>query len=351
MWRELTGGVDDGFTHDVIAGQVTKSEEVTNIVSATINSLGTFPMFGGVKVVHLKNANFFGDDRVGGSEETKEAQQALLKTLKSGLPDSVRFIISTEKIDQRREFFLFLKDNAQIQIFNKIDISKDNWEAEVSRLVLGHAEKKGLKFTDEALELFIMLCSESTEQIVNELEKLDLYIGERREIDIHDVRRMTPLSRLGVVFEVGNALRDGNAIAALKLLDQQLEMEENPVKIMRASIINPIRSMFHVKILLDRCNPSLQRYDSFLADIMRLPEAERTWLPKKKNSSEPSIYPLFLSARQAKRYSLQQLEEMLHATALADKKLVTVALDSRLILHHLITELAAIMHQKPRQKS
>ncbi len=352
LWNELTGGVDDGYTHIIVNGQALKSEEVTVIISTVCSSLRTYPMFGGTKVVYLKNANFFGEDRVSGTEETKTAIAELQHVLAAGIPDSVRFIISTESLDQRREFAKFIQSHAQVQIHNKVDISKEGWEHQVSQLVLEHAQLLNLRFADDALELFIMQCNESTNQIKSELEKLDLYIGERREIELDDVRNMTPLSRLGVVFETGNALRDGNAKLALALLEQQLEMEDSPIKLMRASIINPMRNMFHARVLMDLCQPSLGRYDLFVADIKRVPASALSWLPKKKNSEELSIYPIFLAAKSAKRFSLQQLEDILHVTARADKDLVTSSqLDGRLILHRLITEIASIMHQKASPRS
>ncbi|MFN5869407.1 MAG: hypothetical protein ACK46A_08780, partial [Akkermansiaceae bacterium] len=126
-----------------------------------------------------------------------------------------------------------------VQSFDKIDINQEGWEDAVGRLVEGRASELGLKFENDAMELFIMLAGEQTKQIMNELEKLDLFLGkERRVVTIEDVRLLVPLSREAVVFEIGQAIQKGNVTRAIQLIDEQLAAEESAIGIMRASIIN-----------------------------------------------------------------------------------------------------------------
>ena len=61
-------------------------------------------------------------------------------------------------------------------------------------------------FDPSALELFIHRVSESSRQIISEIEKLDLFLGaERRTVMPEDVERMVPLTRTGVIFEISRA--------------------------------------------------------------------------------------------------------------------------------------------------
>ena len=81
-------------------------------------------------------------------------------------------------------------------------------------------------------------------QISSELDKLDVYLDERREVTEHDVRMLVPLSHAGVVFEIGNALQKKNAGRAFELIDQQLARKETAIGILRASIIPTVRNLF-----------------------------------------------------------------------------------------------------------
>ncbi len=149
----------------------------------------TMPMFGGDKVVWLRNVNFLGDDVTGRAQRTEAGVEMLRNAIEKGLPEGIKFLLSADKVDKRRAFWKFLNKEASVQVFDKIDISRDGWQDEVGRLVIGRATELGLDFERDALELFIMLAGEQTKQIANELEKLDLYLGtERRTVTEEDVR-------------------------------------------------------------------------------------------------------------------------------------------------------------------
>lgn len=342
LWKELTKGVDDGFTHETVEGNATNVDAVNDIVARFMQALLTYSMFGGDKVVWLRNATFMGNDRTSESETVVNLVSSIHQQLEKGLPDGVSLIISADKIDKRRVFWKFLEKNASVQIHDRIDMSRDNWEEQVAALVLDKAKEAGLSFESDALDLFIRLAGEATQQIINELEKLHLYLGERKVITIDDVRVMVPLSREGVIFETGRALQAGNAARAIELINEQMEMGESAVAIMRASIITTVRNLFMARILLDQAKASARNYNEFQSAVNRLPAEQKAWLPQKKSGDGVNIYPLFLSAQGAQSFTLKNLEKIMHATARADKMLVTTGLDDRMILHRLVTEIATL---------
>jgi DNA polymerase-3 subunit delta len=345
LHRELTGGNDDGFTHETIDGNADNSDGAFDICRAVVESLLTLPFFGGDKVVWLKNANFLVDDRTGSSERTQSGIEMLKGALESGLGGGVVFLLSATGIDKRRAFWKFLEKNAQVRAFDKIDTSKDGWQDEVAAVVEKKAGELGLQFGDDALELFIMLAGEATRQIGNELEKIDLYLGpDRREVTTDDVRRMVPLSRAGVVFEIGNALQNGNAARALELIDHQLERGENAIGLMRASIIPTVRNLFMAKVLSEKKLPT-RNYRDFAAALDRLPEIERMWLPQKK-AGGVNVYPLFLCLRGAEAFTMDGLRGAMESALKADRSLVTTGLDHRLVLHRLVAEVTAAARKR-----
>ena len=351
LYNQLTNGVDDGFTHETIDGIADNSESAFEICSSTVQALLTIPMFGGDKVVWLRNANFLADNVTGRSQRTEAGVESLRATLEKGIPDGVKFLMTAQGVDKRRGFWKFIEKSANVQVHDRIDTSRDDWQGQVASLVTKRARELGLTFDRDAMALFVMLAGEQSQQIGNELEKLDLYLGpERREVTEDDVRVLVPLSRAAVVFEIGKAIQLGNAARAIQLIDQQLEADESAIGIMRASIIGVVRNLFMAKLISEKFKVPTGNYPAFSGGLNRLPEADRAWLPQKKDGSGVNVFPIFLAADNAKNFELAGLQHVMEATLKADQALVTTGLDHRLVLHRLIVEIASARKAPARNR-
>ena len=351
LYNQLTNGVDDGFTHETIDGIADNSESAFEICSSTVQALLTIPMFGGDKVVWLRNANFLADNVTGRSQRTESGVESLRSTLEKGIPDGVKFLLTAQGVDKRRGFWKFIEKAADVQVHDRIDTSRDDWQDQVASLVTKRARELNLRFEPDALALFVMLAGEQSQQIGNELEKLDLYLGEeRREVTEDDVRVLVPLSRAAVVFEIGKAIQMGNASRAIQLIDQQLEADESAIGIMRASIIGVVRNLFMAKLIIEKFKIPAGNYSAFSGGLNRLPEADRAWLPQKKDGSGVNVFPIFLAAENSKNFELAGLQKVMEATLKADQALVTTGLDHRLVLHRLIVEIASARKAPARRR-
>lgn len=345
LHKELTGGNDDGFTHETIDGTADNSDGAFEICKRVIEALNTLPFFGGEKVVWLKSATFLVDDVTGRSDRTLSGVEALKECLEAGLAQGVTFLLSATGIDKRRAFWKFIEKNAEVRSFDKIDTSREGWEDEVARLVQGRAKDLGLSFDDDAMELFVMQAGEATRQIGSELEKLDLYLGpERRRVELDDVRKLVPMSRAGIVFEIGKALQTGDAARAIELIDRLLESGESAIGLMRASIVPTVRNLFMAKVVAEM-GIKAGSYPAFSGALDRLPPLQKAWLPQKK-AGGVNAYPLFLSMGATRAFTLDGLRGLMESALKADKALVTTGLDHRLVLHRLVAEMSAAVVRK-----
>ena len=350
LYNQLTGGLDDGFTHETIDGIADNSDSAFEICSSTIQALQTIPMFGGDKVVWLRNANFLGDNVTGRSQRTEAGVESLRASLEYGLPNGVKFLLTAHGVEKRRGFWKFIEKSADVQVCDRIDTSRDDWQDQVAALVTKRARALGLNFEPDALAIFVMLAGEQSQQIGNELEKLDLFLGpERRTITEEDVNVLVPLSRAAVVFETGKAIQNGNTTRAIQLIDQQLEADESAIGIMRASIIGVVRNLYMAKLIVERFKTPTGSYNAFAGALNRLPENDRAWLPQKKDGSGVNVFPIFLSLPNAANFELSSLQHIMEATLKADQALVTTGLDHRLILHRLIVEIASARKSAARR--
>ncbi|MEI6350868.1 MAG: DNA polymerase III subunit delta [Verrucomicrobiota bacterium] len=327
---------------EVIDGVADSVDQAVTRVHQTIEALLTLPFFGGDKLIWLKNANFMGESVASKSPAVLEALEKLIETLGKGLPQGIRFLLSAPEIDKRRAFYKSLGKVAEVSVFDKLDASRSGWEEEVASVVRGRAESLNLRLRGEALELFVALTGGDSRQIDNELEKLDLYLGQaRREITVGDVRLMVPASRAGVVFELGNALAARDLNTALALIEQLLFQGETPIGILLVAIIPTVRNLLLAKDLMQRYRLSRPAAPfHFTGALNRLPANATDHLPRKKDGNI-NTFALGIAAMGAHRYELPELRAALEACLEANISLVTSSLEARTVLTEIVVRIAA----------
>lgn len=329
------------FGADTIDGAAGNADEAVTRIHQTIEALLTLPFFGGEKLVWLKSANFFGDNQTGKAKSVLEAVEKLQTTLESGVPDGVKFLLSATEIDKRRSFYKALGKLAKVQVFDRLDSSRAGWEEAASALVLQKAGERGLRFSGEALDLFTQFTGGDNRAIANELEKLDLYLGEKkRAITEADVRLLVPVSREGVVFELGNAFAARDLPRCLALLDQLLQQGESAVGILLVAIVPTVRNLLLVKDLMQRYKLTKPAQPFFFGKTLeRLPAGATDHLPRKKDGTV-NTFALGIAAGHAHRFTNAELQRLMEACLEANVRIVTSQLDERVVLGELLARLS-----------
>lgn len=328
------------FGLEVIDGCGDNAEQSAARVRAAIEALQTLPFFGG-KLVWLKNANCLGDTVIGRSATVQTALEELGDVLEAGLAADVTFLISATEVDKRRSFYKALSKRAELEIIDKLDASRSGWEEEATEIVRGRAKARGLRFQEEALELFVLLTGGDTRQIENELEKVDLYVAGDRSVTTDEVRTLVPLSRAGVIFELGNALAGCDLDRALALVRSLLDQGESAIGILLVAILPTVRNLLLAKDLMERHRLSRPSAPfSFISAINRLPAQAAEHLPRKKDGSL-NAYALGIAAMSAHRFETAQLVAGLEACLEANVQIVSSQLDHELILTEIVVKLLA----------
>ncbi len=339
LFNQLKPEGGDEFSNDIIEGNADNAEGAFSICSEVTQALQTLSFFSTEKVVWLKDANFLGSDRTSESERAKQGVTAIIDVLQGGLSEDVTFIISATALHKGRALYKFISKYAKVITFDKIDTSGRDGLQKLQSHIRSSADKLGMSFSNDAMYLFVQLVGVDTRQIKNEIDKLDLYLGlERRVVELADIEVMVPLTREGIIFEIGRALQNRNGVRALNLVDDQLASGQSGIAIMRAALIPTIRNLFMARLLIDSISPPLNDYNAFKASLDRFPEKDLAWLPKNK-AGAISLYPLFLATADSKKFTTLALREAMISAQDIDMKLVTTGLDSRVLLHKLIVEL------------
>src|SRR5437879_2249407 len=119
------------FGLDVIDGAADNAEQAATRIRSTIEALQTLPFFGSTKVVWLKNANFLGDDQKARSSAVQSALEELSELLDRGVGSEVTFLISATDVDKRRGFYKTLLKRADVQVFDRLDSTREIGRAHV----------------------------------------------------------------------------------------------------------------------------------------------------------------------------------------------------------------------------
>jgi DNA polymerase III subunit delta len=339
--QQLTPEGSGDFGQDLIDGAAENADQAVSRIHAAIEAVQTLPFFGPGKLVWLKDVNFGGDTVTGRSAHVLAALDRLQQFLAAGLPDGVVFLVSAPEIDKRRSFYKSLTKIAKVEQFDRIDISRQGWEEDAESLVRGLAAERGLVFQAEALELFVRLAGADTRQLQSEIEKIDIYLAEKREVDAELVRRLVAQTATGVIWELGNAITKRKLAPGLALLDQLLFQGETPIGILYAAIIPTMRNLLVTKEILDTYHIKAPNAPyQFNSMIARLPPAAQGFLPRRKDGSI-NAYGLGIAACDAHRFSLDQLTRGFEECLKANLQLVTTQLEPRLILGTLLVRILA----------
>jgi DNA polymerase-3 subunit delta len=330
------------FGADIIDGTAENADAAAGRIHSAIGALNTFAFFGGAKLVWLKNANFLADNPMGRAQGVIEALEALTATLSGGLPDGTAFLLSAIDVDKRRSFFLNLKKVANLQIHDKLDTGKSGWEEAAGALVRDLAEARGLEFSAEAQEFFVLCTGGERRVAESELDKLDLYLGPaNRTVRIEDVRLLVPVSKAGVVFELGNALAARQLPRALELLEQLLHEGESAIGILLVAIIPTVRNLLVARDLMTRHKlPRPQQSFFFGKTLERLSAEALAHLPRKKDGTM-NTFALGIAAQHAHRFELPELRTALASCLEANVQLVTSALEPQVVLSQLLVRICS----------
>ena len=326
------------FGVEVIDGCADYADQAATRIRSTIEALQTLPFFGGAKLVWLKNVNFLADTVLGRSSSVQEALEELADVINAGLGDEVTFLVSALDVDKRRSFYKSLGKRAELQVFDRLDSTRSGWEEEATGIVQRRAEVRELQFDSGALELFVLLTGGDTRQIENELEKIDIYLDRERSVTVAHVRELVPLSRSGVIFELGNALAERDLGRALTLVRRLLDQGESAIGILLVAILPTIRNLLLAKDLIERHRlPRPHVPFQFISALNRLPEGATEHLPRKKDGAI-SGYALGIAAQNAHRFEKQQLLEGMEACLRANLRIVTSQLDHELVLTEIVVQ-------------
>ncbi len=213
---------------EIVDGAVDTVDAAVDCVRACLGALRGMGLFAAERTVWLRDARFLGYSRAAQSDGTVAAVGRLTELIKAGLPGGITFVISAPDVDKRRGFYKTCKAVGDIHEFMVPDKShqQDQQAGErLSQLV----EKSGVTMSRDVQTAFLGCTGTDTRQVVNEFEKLCVYLGDRKRATKEDVTAVCCATRETAAWDLADAFGKRELATALHVLRRLLFQRESPI--------------------------------------------------------------------------------------------------------------------------
>jgi DNA polymerase-3 subunit delta len=339
QWCEDLGGMD----HETIEAAVANSGEALTALARLREALQTLPFFGTGKVIWLRDCNFLGDERAATAQAVTETLNELAEELKKFSWQGVRLLISAGKVDKRKTFFKTLDKIGTVETFSGWSVDDRDWaeRAEVAARAAVRLRQK--EISEEALAELVSRVGPHPRQLDNEVEKLCLFAGDRKRLEVADVAAICTRNKTARAFALGDALGDRDLPRLLRRLDEELwEIKSSSQKSeigLLYGLISKVRAMLLLKEMLREgwIKPEMD-YNRFKAQLERVP-ADQLPADKRFNPLALNPYVLFKALPQAKKYSQAELVRAMDLLLRCNQRLVSSGLDETLVLQQTLVQI------------
>ena len=341
QWSEELGGMD----HEIIDASVSNSGDALAAIAKLREALNTLPFFGSGKVVWLRDCNFLGDERAASAQAVTETLNEVADELKNFKWQNVRLLISAGKVDKRKTFFKTLDKIGSVENFAALSADNKDWieRAEVAARTAIRERKK--EIAEEALAELVSRVGPNARQLENEIEKLYLFVGDRKKIEFADIAAICTRNKTARAFALGDALGDRDLPRLLKRLDEELwetkfDSQKSEIGLLYG-LISKIRAMLLLKEMLrEGWIKATNDYNNFKSQLERVPKDK---LPedRKFNPLALNPYVLYKALPQARKYSVGELVRAMDLLLRCNQRLVSSGLDEALVLQQALVQIVS----------
>lgn len=172
--EKLVAEIPDEFSREVISGFANNVGEVEAAVNRFRDSVQTVSMFGGRRLVWLKDVNFLADTVTGRAESTLAAVADLQAILAAVNSEEVAVLVTAAPVDRRRSFPKWCEKQADFQL---VGGDGESGAEALAGVVLAEARSLGVMFAPGAMELLLAKVGANPRLLLEEVRKLATYVG------------------------------------------------------------------------------------------------------------------------------------------------------------------------------
>ncbi len=281
-FEELAQEITDEFAREVLSGFANNVGEVETALNRFRESVQTVSMFGGRRVVWLKDVNFLADSVTGRAESTLKLVEELQELLGQINPAETAVLITAAPVDRRRAFPKWCEKNADYTL-----VGGDDDASALAGVVLAEAKAAGATLSPDAVQLLLAKVGPNTRLLVEEVRKLAASIEEGATIEDTHVAELTPNVAEGDFFETAEAFFSGDLKWTLAALQRHFFTGGDARPVISA-LQNRNRILIQVRALVDAGEARLGP-----RGLDGLPRAASTYATHFIGATEKSAFNVF----------------------------------------------------------
>lgn len=207
-------------------------------IKDVIEEASYFDLFGNKKLIVLNDANFLT------SKSTLE-DKTFDNYIKSPNSDTILvFKIVVDKLDERKKLVKFLRENCVVKEFKLLN------ELGIEDYVKHYFEEKDYKISMDAVREIGMRLNANSKLLTKELEKLELYRLDEKDITLDDVRKIITKYEENNIFKLVDAVVKCDKSEIFTLYKKLIDDKEEPSVII-VMLANQFRLMYQASVLSD----------------------------------------------------------------------------------------------------
>lgn len=278
------------FNLDIVQGSDVDAKDIVSLASA-------YPMMSERRVVVVREIDRLAD------------KEPLIPFIENPSPTTL-FVLISEKADFRLKFYKSLQTHAVVVRFNQL------YEDKIPMWIENRIVKLGKKITSEACQLLQSHVGRSLREIQNEIDKLFIYIGDKKLIDVDDVNAVVGTSKRYNIFELQKAIGKKDIATAQEIMERMMDAGEYPVSMI---------------VMLTK----------YFQKLWLIPEVNRKGLSEYQLASMLGIKQYFLKEyiEAARNYSSIQITKCFATLLEADETLKSSGRDEKLIMTLMVYKL------------
>jgi DNA polymerase-3 subunit delta len=341
QWSAELGGMD----HETIDATAGNAGDALTTLGKLREALNTLPFFGGGKVVWLRDCNFLGEERTASAAAVTETLGEIAEELKTFSWQNVRLLISAGKVDRRKVFYKTLDKLGTVENFAAWSLEDKDWADRAETAVMQALRQKQKDISDPALGEIVSRVGPHPRQLQTEAEKICLFVGERKKIELADVHAICSRNKGAQAFAFADALGNRDLPRVLKCLDEELweirsKVDKDKSEIgLLYSLTGKVRALLLLKEMLrEGWIKEPRDYNHFKSQLERVP-ADQMPAEKKFNPLAINPYVLYKALPQVRKYSVAELVRALELLLRCNQRLVSSGLDEALVLQQALVQI------------
>lgn len=311
-----------------------------------------------------------------GLPASQDQAAVLQAAVENGFPEQNHLLITTDLVDKRRGLYQAVRDHGCV-----VDCSVPKGERRADKTAQESIMKEKVQellcaqqksISSDAFRALVEMTGFDLRTLLNNLEKLIDYTGERKRITAADVAAVLDRTKVDPIFTLTNAVMDRQLGSALFYLDSLLKNDSHPLQIL-AALVNQMRRMIVVKGFAESqaggrlkpnmnyndfqrsVMPAVQAFDQSLMELLQgwdqaLAETTQKAPGRGRKKSKPvtdlviaknpkSAYPVFQAMKNAQNFSMDELKAGYRRLSDTDLKMKTTGQSPKLLLEAAIIQI------------